>query len=431
MRTWRMLLVLGLGFVLLTGMPALPASAHAMPSSIVYLDFQEDGVEAELQLPLDRLEVAFGQGLTEHPEDVPEAYGTELSAYVESHIHPQTPEGEAWSVEVRSLSVQTQELQSELIVKVWMQPPAGASVEKFTLGYDVIIRELLTHSIMVSVRSDWNGGVLSDHPELLGTIQGSVQSLAVDRTGGSLWTGFRSVVALGIGHIAEGFDHLLFLLVLLLPAPLAVRSGRWDGFAGIRHSAAGLFKVATAFTAGHSLTLIAGALGWMPLPSRTVEILIAVSILVSAVHALRPLFPGREVLVAGGFGLVHGMAFASLITELGISPWRMALSLFGFNLGIELMQLFVIAITVPWLIVLCITRAYHPVRIAGALFAAVAATGWLAERTLGEPNGVASLADAAGGQAYWLVGLLACTALGSVLYSWLKRAELLKRGVSG
>ncbi|WFA17409.1 HupE/UreJ family protein [Paenibacillus mucilaginosus] len=431
MRAGRNLILLCLSLVVmtvLTVLPAGPASAHAMPSSAVCLDVHEDGVEAELQLPLDRLEVAFGQTLTANPEDVPASYGRELSAYAAERIQPQTPEGEAWTVEVRSLEVQAEEQGSELIVKVWLQPPAGASVEKFTLNYDVIIRELLTHTILVSVRSDWKSGITAADPELIGTIQGKVQSLDVDRSGGSLWTGFQSVVASGMHHIAEGFDHLLFLLVLLLPAPLAVRGGRWDGFAGARHSVMGLLKVVTAFTFGHSFTLIAGALGWIPFPERTVEILIAVSILVSAIHALRPLFPGREVLVAGSFGLVHGMAFAALITELGMTSWQKALSILGFNLGIELMQLFVIAITVPWLILLSLTRAYHPVRTAGAVFAGIAALGWMAERALGTSNKAAALADAAGGHALWLVAALACIAVMGFTGSWFRKNGELKRG---
>ncbi|WP_426452150.1 HupE/UreJ family protein [Paenibacillus sp. S-38] len=427
----RCLFILAFSLLLmtvLTVLPAGPASAHAMPSSTVYLDFREDGVEAELQLPLDRLKVAFGQTLTANPEDVPAAYGNELSAYVVDRIQPLTPEGEAWSVDVQSLSVEVQEQQSTLVAKALMQPPAGASVRTFTLDYDVILRELLTHTILVSVRSDWNSGVSSADPELLGTIQGSVRSLAVDRSGSSLWTGFRSVVASGIHHIAEGFDHLLFLLVLLLPAPLAVRGGRWDGFAGARHSVMGLLKVVTAFTFGHSFTLIAGALGWIPFSARVVESLIAVSILVSAIHALRPLFPGREALAAGSFGLVHGMAFAALITELGVSPGQKMLSILGFNLGIELMQLFVIGITVPWLILLSISRAYHPVRTAGAAFAGLAALGWLAERTLGTSNAAAALADAAGVRALWLVGILACTAVLAFLWSLFRKTEELKSG---
>ena len=141
-------------------------------------------------------------------------------------------------------------------------------------------------------------------------------------------------------HIAEGTDHLLFLLVLLLPAPLLLTKGRrWGGFGGVGYSLRRLLLIVTAFTLGHSFTLLLGALGWVRLPSQPVEVLIAVSILVSAGHAVRPLFPGREAWVAAGFGLVHGLAFASTLANLHLEAGPMALSILGFNLGIELMQL--------------------------------------------------------------------------------------------
>ncbi len=103
----------------------------------------------------------------------------------------------------------------------------------------------------------------------------------------------------------------------------------------------------TAFTIGHSITLIGGAFFGWALPSRPVEVLIAISILVSAIHACRPLFPGREAWVAGGFGLVHGLAFATLIGRFGLEPLQKAQSILGFNLGIELVQLGVVLAILP------------------------------------------------------------------------------------
>jgi HupE/UreJ protein len=72
-------------------------------------------------------------------------------------------------------------------------------------------------------------------------------------------------------------------------------------------------------------------------------------IFVSAIHALRPCFAGREPVIAAAFGLLHGLAFATVLAEFGLGPWRMALCILGFNLGIELMQLAIVAVTVPWL----------------------------------------------------------------------------------
>jgi hypothetical protein len=116
--------------------------------------------------------------------------------------------------------------------------------------------------------------------------------------------------------------------------------------------------------------------------------LIALSILVGAVHALRPLFPGKEAFVAAGFGLVHGLAFAATLANLHLDGGRMALSILGFNIGIELMQLFLILITVPWLIILSPYRIYKWVRLGGGILTAIAAIAWMAERATQKSNAV-------------------------------------------
>lgn len=195
--------------------------------------------------------------------------------------------------------------------------------------------------------------------------------------------GFGSMFRLGMHHIAEGADHLLFLLALLLPAPLQARRGRWRGAAGLQGSVLRIVGVVTAFTLGHSLTLGLAGMGLVRVPGNPVEVLIAVSILFSAIHALRPLFPGREAVIAGFFGLIHGLAFANVLDRLGLSGWERATNLLGFNLGIEAVQLLVIAATLPSLLLLSRTRAYRLLRIGGGLFAGLAALAWIAERSLG------------------------------------------------
>ena len=390
---------------------ASSASAHPMPSSAVLLDFYDDGVAADLRLPLDRLEIAFAQPLTRAPVEVVARYGAELSDYIIRHVNPRTSDGRAWTVQVRTMSVALQEQPIDLVVRLWLKPPAGAPARKFTFDYDVIAHEIVTHSVLVSARSDWNNGVFSNQPELLGTIRYVKKSVEIDRAAGSWWSGFRSVLGLGMHHIAEGTDHLLFLLVLLLPAPLLAANGRWGAFGGVRHGVLQLVKVVTAFTVGHSITLIAGTLGWLRLSSQPVETLIALSIFVSAIHALRPWFAGREPVIAAAFGLVHGLAFATVLAEFGLGPWRMALCILGFNLGIELMQLAIVAVTVPWLVLLSPTPVYTPVRVAGACFGAAAAIGWMAERALNWPNPVGLMVDAVAHRAVWVAAMLACLSL--------------------
>ena len=209
--------------------------------------------------------------------------------------------------------------------------------------------------------------------------------MTVERDG-TFWRGFRSVVALGMEHIATGTDHLMFLFALALVAPALAARSRWTGRRSSRESLIALARVVSAFTIGHSATLALGALGGVVLPSALVEVGIAVSILVTAIHAVRPLFPRREALVACAFGLIHGLAFANTLAGRDLGRAQAAWTLLGFNVGIEIAQLGLLALVVPWLLILAGTRTFDRFRVTGATLAAVLAAGWLLERTTALPN---------------------------------------------
>ena len=146
--------------------------------------------------------------------------------------------------------------------------------------------------------------------------------------------GFFRFFALGIEHIFTGFDHLLFLAGLLIVAARVAEVAR----------------LVTTFTIAHSLTLAAAVLGLVDLPSRVVEPLIAASIVFVAVENLvRRDHRGREVLTFV-FGLVHGFGFAGLLRELGMGRGSLAITLAGFNLGVEAGQLAVVLAVAPLLL---------------------------------------------------------------------------------
>lgn len=280
----------------------------------------------------------------------------------------------------------------EVVVHFTLTPPDARYLHTFVFNYDAVIHQVVTHSALVYVSQDWANGIQDKNSgQQIGIIQmdvptGKILPLQINLEPGSWWKGFKSMLSLGMQHIKEGTDHLLFLIVLLLPAMLVANGKQWSHFGGIRYSITRLLKIVTAFTIGHSITLLAGALGWLKLPGQPVEIMIAFSILVSAMHAIRPIFPGKEIFIAAGFGLIHGLAFASVLANLHLGGGQLALSVLGFNAGIEIMQLFVIVLIIPWLILLSKTSLYKWVRITGALLAAVAALAWIAERTSGKTN---------------------------------------------
>jgi hypothetical protein len=119
---------------------------------------------------------------------------------------------------------------------------------------------------------------------------------------------------------------------------------------------------------------------------RGVETLIALSVLASAMHAWRPIFPGREALVAGAFGLCHGLAFARALGGHLPDAADTAGAILGFNLGIECFQLLIVLAAIPFVVRLAPGGYGAVVRRALAAFSALAALGWLAERALDAPN---------------------------------------------
>ncbi|MGE3333479.1 MAG: HupE/UreJ family protein [Rhodospirillaceae bacterium] len=232
---------------------------------------------------------------------------------------------------------------------------------------------------------------------------------------------FAAMFHLGLSHIAEGTDHLLFLLALLLPAPLVAAVRRWGPGASARRSLVQIVTIVSAFTLGHSLTLALAALGIVRVPSAPIEVLIAVSILISAVHALRPIFPGKEAGVAAFFGLIHGLAFANTIQLMHLTAGQRVAGLLGFNLGIEAMQLLVVAAVMPSLYLFSRTRVYGYVRIAGGVFAGAAACGWIAERLLGVANMIEVPVQSVAGHA--LPAALIFFAASIVTSTWERRSR--------
>lgn len=391
-----------------------PAWGHPMPSSAVVLRLHRTQIDAELTLPIGELAVGWERPLPSDAVRTVREYGEDLEAYVREHVHATSPDGRPWMVTVREL-IPVVEQEPDVRVLLTLTPPPGTPADRLAFRYDVIFHHLITHTAVVTLASDWRNGVTDEQPVLLGTMRDTHAEIAIDQSGGSWFRGFAAMFQLGTRHIAEGTDHLLFLLALILPSPLVAAGGRWGGYAGGKTALRRIVKVVTAFTVGHSVTLVLGALGWASLPGVVVESAIALSILVSAVHALVPIFRGREVYIAGGFGLVHGLAFASTLTGFGLEPWALASSVLGFNLGIEAFQLLVILAAMPWLVLLARSRAYGPFRIAGATLTGIAAAAWFAERAVGWANPIAPLVEGVGSHGLWLLAGLVVLAVAATV----------------
>ena len=195
------------------------------------------------------------------------------------------------------------------------------------------------------------------------------------------WAQFIDYAREGVWHIWIGFDHILFLLALLLPAVLLWRLRRWQAVETFRAAFVDVFKIVTAFTVAHSITLSLAALGFVSLPSRWVESAIAASVVLAALNNVWPLFHGRRWTVAFAFGLIHGFGFASVLIDLGLPREALTLALVGFNLGVEAGQLAIVAVFLPLAFALRQTAFYRRgVMLFGSLLIAALAGIWLLER---------------------------------------------------
>jgi hypothetical protein len=195
----------------------------------------------------------------------------------------------------------------------------------------------------------------------------------------------------GVWHIWIGFDHILFLLSLLLPAVglwqrRAVGSafgshGPWRPVERFGQAFWDVLRIVTAFTLAHSITLSLATLGWVSLPSRLVESSIAASVVLAALNNVFPVFHGRRWMVAFGFGLIHGFGFASVLVDLGLPQGALALALLGFNLGVECGQLSIVAAFLP--LAFLVRRSWfyrRVVLLGGSLLIAAVAAAWFVER---------------------------------------------------
>ncbi len=301
----------------------------------------------------------------------------------------------------------------EIHIEYRAQVPGGGGVRKLLLENHnhmaktvYLVNALASSDPTISITAQKRNRVQSvyelDYAQTDGALDGA-RTGQWDRTLDTIRAlGLPSLFQMGVRHIAEGVDHLLFLFVLLLAAPVVAAGSRWAETVNVRNTLLRILKIVTAFTIGHSITLALAAFGAVSLPPRPIEVLIAVSILVSALHALRPIFPGKEAGIAAFFGLIHGLAFASTLNELGLGRWERLAGILAFNLGIEAMQMAVVVMVLPSLILMSRTVAYSRLRVCGALFAVIVSLAWIVERAAGAKSVVDPVMSCVAHYAPWL-----------------------------
>lgn len=185
----------------------------------------------------------------------------------------------------------------------------------------------------------------------------------------------------GVHHILIGYDHVLFLICLLLPAVLRRGADGWVPVANWREALWPMVGMVTMFTVAHSVTLALAGLELLTISPRIIEPAIALTIMVAALDNLHPLLRGRRKLFSFLFGLIHGFGFAGVLGELELPARGFITALLQFNLGVEAGQLVIVSAALLVLVALRGWRGYRPVVLrSGSVLAVAIAALWLFER---------------------------------------------------
>ena len=363
----------------------VPATtAHNLGQSYIYFQIRKDTISTRVEMPIKELAQVLDLDFPDDKKKVSmEAiapYMEQIKAYVDKNTTlncaPETCE--MVFKDHRFLNTTfSQFLLLEYDLEGFQALPSTIDV-----AYDVILEQLPQHTNMVLIEENWKTGTFQNESSPLIIFRQPGQTETIDLSSGGLWQGFSAIVKLGILHILEGIDHVLFLVALLLPSVLRRKEdSKWQPVGKFSTSFIYIVKIATAFTIAHSITLCLATLQLVQVPSRMVESVIAASIGLAAVDIFYPIFRGRSWSIIFLFGLFHGFGFANVLAELGVTSQYALLSLFGFNLGVEIGQLAIIAVVFPVLYLLRNQKFYPGIVLkTGALLLGAMSLYWFIER---------------------------------------------------
>jgi hypothetical protein len=300
------------------------ASAHLSSDSYLRIEVGDTAITGQWDIALRDLDVAVGVDVDGNGDITwgeVKAKRREIEAYALSHLAISGGGGDCTLNPTAQLVDQHAD-GGYAVLRFDIDCPARPAA--LTLRYRLLFDLDPTHRGLVTI---------NDHGVAHTAILGPERPAYSVAFGGGAANGFLSFLRLGIEHIVSGRDHLLFLAVLLMPALGSVRRR------GIWNSLLEAGALLSLFTAAHAVTVTLASLRVIEVPARISEAAIAFSIAITAADNLWPFLGNRRGVIAFGFGLIHGLGFASALGPLALRGWPLIAALAGFNLGIELVQL--------------------------------------------------------------------------------------------
>jgi hypothetical protein len=359
------------------------ATAHAPLQGYLFLLVYSDSAVVRLELAIPDVERALTLGWDPKARPTPEQMEANLAA-IRAYVEPRFALGdgaERVTPVYRGFDFRATEAGEFLLLEYAVARPLGPQVP-ITLTPFFEFNES-TRRNMVVIQHNWRTGTFNNEGNVSLILSPADPTQTLDLSDSTLWRGFLALVRLGVWHIWIGIDHILFLVALVLPSVLRRENGRWQPAPSFGRALVKILTIVTCFTVAHSVTLSLAALGVVDLPSRFVESVIAGSITVAALHNIWPVARVNEAAIAFVFGLFHGFGFASVLGDLGLGTDHLVLSLLGFNLGVEIGQVAIIAAIFPVLYIVRQWRVYiWGLRVASVGLMAIGLL-WMAERSLG------------------------------------------------
>ena len=368
------------------------AHAHYPDQSYIYLQIHEDSITGRFEVTTKDFNKVFDTnlkpGLT--VEDLA-PHLTKVQDYIFKNANFSSKSDGQYKIKYTDVSFLRAKEFGDFIQLNFDLEGIEKTPEKMDVKYQAFIKDISGHSSLLVIEENKKVGIADNESiHSLAFYSGDTEKELLTSEG-ILLRGLWEMIRSGVWHIWIGFDHILFLIALLLPSVLTFRREEdiivsesddkfWRPVEKFKPALINVIKIVTFFTIAHSITLCLAALGLINLPSRLVESIIAISIALAAVHNIFPLVSGREWLIAFIFGLFHGFGFAGILAEKGLGGNYLAISIFGFNLGVEIGQIVIIALIFPVLFLLRKTFLYPKIRIYGSIFLILIALYWFAER---------------------------------------------------
>ena len=384
----------------LTLLGALAVGAHTGDQSYLYIDVTPSALGGRVELPISDLRIATGLELDGNDDAIAaELLENEsiVSAYLADKIRIGA-DGNEWPLTFQPADLFYSDLperDDNYVVVFFDADVAGEAVPReLDVTFDPFFDEIEGRDSLLLIGNDWAGGVIDNGHDVQAAFTNANRSQVIDLGDTGWFKTVRASVKLGVNHIRTGPDHILFVLVLLLPSVLLMSAVGWAPTPSFTSALWRVMKVVTMFTVAHTITFTLAGLDLLPLPpSKWVEVIIAASIAAAALHNIWPITQGREWLMSFLFGLFHGMGFASLVGTLDTGRSTQLLSLLGRNIGIEIGQSLVVLLCFPLLFLMRRTRFYRPFFVGFSVILAVVSVGWMIERIAEVDLGMSSLID--------------------------------------